>query len=261
MYLFMNDIFTWMFAVVVIWWCFMTGVNVWLVYLAPQNIPSAIALTLGNRVVLYCTVKASHCYYSHSRNPKVTINLSFWLAHTVSGILASKAHNCNYVSLFFVLFLFLILYFSLLLFITVTLSILQSQFIDKRFKKTENYEQNVVLLLFLFTLDFIFPRGKFGSPYLIRHSSCREQRYPFLPVCAVSSSVQTMVWLPVCAVSSCVQTMVWLPVFGIFNVRTDVDTCDWTRGLYGHRQKVGTGMLTLGEKSLAAPGLEPASLS
>ena len=218
----------------------------------------------------------------------------------------------------------------------MTLSILQSQFIDKRFKKTENYEQNVVLLLFLFTLDFIFPRGKFGSPYLIRHSSCREQRYPFLPVCAVSSSVQTMVWLPVCAVSSCVQTMVWLPVcavsscvqtmvwlpvcavsscvqtmvwlpvcavsscvqtmvwlpvcavsscvqtmvwlpvcavsscvqtmvwlpvFGIFNVRTDVDTCDCTRGLYGHRQKVGTGMLTLGEKSLAAPGLEPASLS
>ena len=141
----------------------------------------------------------------------------------------------------------------------MTVSILQSQFIDKRLKKTENYKQNVVLLLFLFTLDFIFPRGKFGSPYLIRHSSCREQRYPFLPVCsvsscvqttvwlpvcAVSSCVQTMVWLPVCAVSSCVQTMVWLPVFGFFNVRTDVDACDCTRGLYGHRQKVGTGKLT-----------------
>ena len=34
----------------------------------------------------------------------------------------------------------------------VTLSILQSQFIEKGFKKAENSEQNVVLLLFLFTL-------------------------------------------------------------------------------------------------------------
>ena len=31
----------------------MIGVNVWRVYLAPQNIPSPIALTLGNEVVLY----------------------------------------------------------------------------------------------------------------------------------------------------------------------------------------------------------------
>ena len=51
------------------------------------------------------------------------------------------------------------------------LSVLQSQFIEKGSKKTENFEQNVVLLLFLFTLDFIFPRGKFGSPHLIKHSS------------------------------------------------------------------------------------------
>ena len=36
--------------------------------------------------------------------------------------------------------------------------------------------------------------------------------------------------LSVCAVFSFVQTMVWLPVFGIFNVRTDVDVCDCTRG-------------------------------
>ena len=35
----------------------------------------------------------------------------------------------------------------------VTLSILQSQFIEKGFKKAENCEQNVVLLLFLFTLE------------------------------------------------------------------------------------------------------------
>ena len=47
--------FTWtcLFAVVVIWWCFMIGVSVWWVNLAPQNIPSAIVLTLGNKGVLY----------------------------------------------------------------------------------------------------------------------------------------------------------------------------------------------------------------
>ena len=31
---------------------FMIGVNVWWVYLVPQNIPSATVLTLGNKVVL-----------------------------------------------------------------------------------------------------------------------------------------------------------------------------------------------------------------
>ena len=35
--------------------CFMIGVSVWWVYLAPQNIPRAISvLTLGNKVILYC---------------------------------------------------------------------------------------------------------------------------------------------------------------------------------------------------------------
>ena len=36
-------------------------------------------------------------------------------------------------------------------FVFVTLNILQSQFAEKAFKKTENSEQNMVLLLFLFT--------------------------------------------------------------------------------------------------------------
>ena len=49
----------------------------------------------------------------------------------------------------------------------------------------------------------------------------QEQRYPFLPVCAVFS---------------CVQTMVWLLVFVIFNVRTYVDACDYTQGLYEQRE-------------------------
>ena len=49
-------------------------------------------------------------------------------------------------------------------------------------------------------------------------------------------------------------------VFGIFNLRKDADACDCTRGLYGQRKRVCAGKLTLGEKSLAAPGLEPASV-
>ena len=38
-------------------------------------------------------------------------------------------------------------------YVFVMLSILQSQFIEKGFKKAKNFEQNVVLLLFSFTLD------------------------------------------------------------------------------------------------------------
>ena len=35
----------------------------------------------------------------------------------------------------------------------------------------------------------------------------------------------------------------WLPGFGSFNVRTDVDACNCTWGLYGHRKRVCTGRL------------------
>ena len=75
-------------------------------------------------------------------------------------------------------------------------------------------------------------------PYLCKAQQPQEQRHPFLPVCAVFS---------------CVQTMVWLPVFGICNVRSDVDARDCTRGLCGHG-KNPHWKLTLGEKSLAASG-------
>ena len=62
-WIFLSCFYLWMtflpgclFAVVVIK-CFMIGVNVWWVYLAPQNIPRAISvLTLGNKVILYCIV-------------------------------------------------------------------------------------------------------------------------------------------------------------------------------------------------------------
>ena len=55
--------------------------------------------------------------------------------------------------------------------------------------------------------------------------------------------------------------MVWLPVFGIFHVRTDVDACDCTRGLYGDRNKVCTGSLLWEKCALPRRGLEPASVS
>ena len=42
----------------------------------------------------------------------------------------------------------------MLILIIVTLSILQSQFTERGFKEIENSEQNVVLLLFSFTLHF-----------------------------------------------------------------------------------------------------------
>ena len=42
----------------------MTGLHVWWVYLAPQNIPSANVLTLGNTIVLCCEPSLGHvvCY-------------------------------------------------------------------------------------------------------------------------------------------------------------------------------------------------------
>ena len=55
----------------------------------------------------------------------------------------------------------------------------------------------------------------------------QEQRYPFLSVCAAFSCVQTVVF--------------YGSVFGTFNARTYVDSCVYTRGLYGHRERVCTG--------------------
>ena len=67
------------------------------------------------------------------------------------------------------------------------------------------------------------PYGKFGSPY------------PGKAIAAASAA------LPIPnsrAAFSCVQTKAWLPMLGIFNVRTDINTCDCTRGLYRHRKRV-----------------------
>ena len=79
--------------------------------------------------------------------------------------------------------------------------------------------------------------GKFWSPYLGKaQQQPQEQRYPFLSMHVVFP---------------CVLRMLWLPVFGIFNVRTDADASDCTRGLYGHRKRVDWGKK---KKSLATPG-------
>ena len=55
----------------------MIGVNVWLVYLAPQNISRAIVLTFGNKVILYCIV----LFYRHALTQgflKTLLPLTFW---------------------------------------------------------------------------------------------------------------------------------------------------------------------------------------
>ena len=54
--------------------------------------------------------------------------------------------------------------------------------------------------------------------------------------------------------------MIWLPVLGIFNVRTDVDAYDCTRGLCGHRQRVCAGSGLREKNPLPHRGLEPASV-
>ena len=69
--------------------------------------------------------------------------------------------------------------------------------------------------IFFFVWYFFVPCGRFGSHNLGKAQQPQEQRYPFLSVCVIFSSIQTMVWLP---------------VFAIFNVCTDVDVCDSTQG-------------------------------
>ena len=77
---------------------------------------------------------------------------------------------------------------------------------------------------------FIVPYGKSGSPYADKIA---------LPL-TVDARAALPIPVSVCGISV-YQTMVWLPVFGICNVRTAVDACNCTRGLYGHRKRVCTG--------------------
>ena len=101
------------------------------------------------------------------------------------------------------------------------------------------------LIFFFFLKHFLVPCRKFQSPYQSKTQQPQEQRYPFLSVCAVFV---------------CVQTMVWLPMFGISNVRTDVDACDSTQGLYRCHKRVCTGSWLWKKKKLPHQGLEPMSV-
>ena len=93
--------------------------------------------------------------------------------------------------------------------------------------------------LFFFFFYFIYPfAGKKGRLTWIRQQP-QEQRYRFLPVCAVLSSVQTKVWLP---------------KLGIFNMHTDVNACDCTRGCTDNVRESALKVDSGREKSLAAPG-------
>ena len=75
--------------------------------------------------------------------------------------------------------------------------------------------------IFYLSLQLSLP----GRLTWVRLQQPQEQRYPLLTVRAVFS---------------CVQTKVGLPMPGVFNVHTDVNACDCTRGLYGHCKRVGT---------------------
>ena len=96
----------------------------------------------------------------------------------------------------------------------------------KRAKMQERTKGQKRVVVFCTSLKF-----RWVTPYLDTAQQPQEQQHPFLPVCVVFL---------------CVHTIVWLPVFAIFNVRTDVDACHCTQGLYGH--------CTGRKKSLAAPG-------
>ena len=67
-------------------------------------------------------------------------------------------------------------------------------------------------VIFIFILTFYLSlAGNSGRLTWVRLQQPHEQRYPFLTVRAVFS---------------CVQIKAWLPMLGIFNVSTDVNTCD-----------------------------------
>ena len=98
-----------------------------------------------------------------------------------------------------------------------------------------NEQQNSNFLRIIIFLSFAENSGRLPR---VRLQQPQEQRYPFLTVCAVFS---------------CVQTKIWLLVLGIFNVRTDVNACDCTRGLCGHRKRVCTESRLWEKNPIAAP--------
>ena len=81
------------------------------------------------------------------------------------------------------------------------------------------------ILWFIYLVLRLSLAGKSGFLTWVRLQQPLERRYPFLTARGIFS---------------CVQTKILLPMLWPFNVRTDVNTCDCTRRLYGQRKRVCT---------------------
>ena len=82
-YLFDEWLFTWIFVCCNL----MMFYDVWWMYLAPQNIPSAIVLTLGNNVVLYYKFKYE-MYMPRAHLRKGTLRPTIIIFNTCTHIIA-----------------------------------------------------------------------------------------------------------------------------------------------------------------------------
>ena len=101
-----------------------------------------------------------------------------------------------------------------------------------------------LLLLFLMSSS-LSREGNCGRLTRVRHSGRK------------SRTIHSYQWVKHFRVS---RPVVWLAVFGIFNVRTDVEECDCTRVLYGHRRRVCTETWLWEKNILPHRGLEPATV-
>ena len=96
----------------------------------------------------------------------------------------------------------------------------------------------VVVLVSLFLFVFCYfnvPHGKVGSPYLVRHS--------------IHRSSATHCDQSVCSTSRCPNNGMVADSAWDFYLCTDVDACDCTEGLCGHRKRV-----SVATKSIATLG-------
>ena len=92
----------------------------------------------------------------------------------------------------------------------------------------------LVALLYRFFDDL----DKVGADVVLLHGC--PQSCMLNPVESLLEVYEDTVEVLLVLVFSFVQTTVWLPMLGIFNVRTDVNSCNCTRGLYGHHKRVCT---------------------
>ena len=104
----------------------------------------------------------------------------------------------------------------------------------------------VCVCFVLFFVFFSTPCGKFGSLYLGKAQQPQEQRYPFLSVCVQCFRVSKQ-WYG-CQIWD-LGIWDWDWDFGIRNVRTRLIA----GAVYGNSESLHW-KLTLGEKSLVAPG-------